>query len=156
VLHQHLDVGAVGEQRLGGSAKVALAVRRVLEELALPRQVAARWADVPGRLHRQQAQLAVGDPAVRRGRGDDDVVAGADRQGTEDRLDHRGTALDVHALVADRVAVERRRPVGHDVGHPDIGVCEEVLATEHRVAGSVELVGLEVPGLQRVVGLARP
>ena len=34
VPHQHLDVVAVDRQRLAGAAQVALAVRRVLEELA--------------------------------------------------------------------------------------------------------------------------
>ena len=52
------------------------------------------------------------DPVDHRGR-DDHVVARADLQRAERRLDPSPAGLDVDAFVADRVAVERRRLVGH-------------------------------------------
>ena len=52
VLDQHLDVVALGEERLGRAVQVALAVRRVLEELPVAGQVALRRRDVAVRLDR--------------------------------------------------------------------------------------------------------
>ena len=155
VLHEDLDVLLVGGEGLGRAAQVAFAVRRVLQELPLARQVASRRPDVAGRLGHQRAQLALRYPSVGGRRGDDDVVAGSDRQAAEDGLYQGGAALDVHALVADRVAVQRGRLVGYRVGDPDVAVGQQVLATEHRVGGrgrAVELVRLEVPRLERMVG----
>src|SRR3712207_7549981 len=42
----------------------------------------------------------------------------------EHRLDDAGAGLDVDALVAARVAVERAGLAGHDVGDPHVGVAE--------------------------------
>ena len=112
VLDVDLDVGALGQQRLGRPAQVALAVRRVLEELAVPRQVALRRGDVAVRLDRVGAQRLVPGrhPAVGGGPREDHVVAlrrPPARRTPSRRV--RRAALDVDALVADGVAVERRR-----------------------------------------------
>ena len=108
-------------------AQVALAVRRVLEQLPEPRQVALRWRDVRVGLDAvdpQRLALATGQPAVRRRARDDDVVAGPDVEGAEDRLDPRGAPLDEQALVADPVAVQGRRRAGDDVRDADVAVAE--------------------------------
>ena len=81
-----------------------------------------------------------------------DVVAGADVERAE-VVSTRGRAgLDVEALVADRVAVQRRGPVGDDVRDPHVVVGEQVLPAEDRVgAAGVELVGAQVARLERLV-----
>ncbi len=158
-------LGAGQAERTVGAAQVALAVRGRLEELALAGQVALRRADVPARLDHQQAQgiRALGHPPVRRRHRQQDVVAGADVQRPEDRLDGAGAGLHEHALVARRVAVER---AGHGRDHvrdPHIVVGQEVLTTRHGVGrvgvrgervGGDELVRAQVPRPQRVVGAA--
>lgn len=159
VLDEHLDVGALAQQRLGGPVQVTLAVGRVLEQLAVARQVALGRRDVAVGLDGVGAQrpLPVRKPAVR-GRGrDDDVVALPGLQGSEHGL-HGGLAgLDVDDLVADGVAVQRRVLGGHDVGDADVAVAEhEPAPGDHVGLGpglfGEQLVQPEMPGLERVVG----
>ena len=120
MLDQHLDVRALDEQRRRRPVQVALAVRRVLEQLAVAGQVALRRRDVAVGLdgvERAPALHRRHPPVGRRAR-DDDVVAGAASSSVaEDGLDGGRAGLDVDALVADRVAVERATAhAGDDVG----------------------------------------
>jgi hypothetical protein len=111
VLDQHLDVAAALHQWLGGAVQVALAVRRVLEELAVAGEVALRRRDVAVRLDRVEPQRGAvrrrRHPPVRGRPRDHHVVTGVDLEMAEDRLDGGRAALDVDHLVADGVAVER-------------------------------------------------
>jgi hypothetical protein len=59
VLDVDLDVGRLDDLRVGRAAQVALAVRRVLEELAVLRQVALGRRDVAARLDGVQPQRLV-------------------------------------------------------------------------------------------------
>ncbi len=96
------------------------------------------------------------DAVDHRGR-DDDVVARADLQHAEGRLDKGAAGLDVDALVADCVAVERRRLVGDYVRDPAVVVGHQMLAAEDGIgAGAVQLVSLEVARLERPVGRTGP
>jgi hypothetical protein len=107
VLDQHLDVGALGLERLGGTVQVALAVGRVLEELAEAREVALGRVDVGVGLDRVEPGRLGRHPAVVGRARDHDVVAGAVGHDAEHGLDGAAARLDVDALVADGVAVER-------------------------------------------------
>ena len=100
----------VDEQRLGRAVQVAFAVGGVLQELPVAREVPLGRGDVRVGLDHVAAQrlVAGGQPAVRRGAGEEHVVALAGRERAEHRLDGGGAGLDVDALVADRVAVQRR------------------------------------------------
>ena len=88
VLDEHLDVGALLHERLGRPVQVALAVRRVLEELAEPGEVALRRRDVAVRLDgvepRDLAVDVARQPAVRGRPRDQHVVAGAVAEHAED------------------------------------------------------------------------
>jgi hypothetical protein len=149
---QHLDVRALGQQRLVRAAQVAFAVRGVLEELAAHRQVALRGADVPGRLDGQQPDLLVRHDPVHHRRRDDHVVAGADLERAERRLHRRRAGLHVEALVADRVAVVGGRPVGDRVPDPHVVVGQQLPAAQDRVGRTgVQFVGAQMAWLQRVV-----
>ena len=155
VLHQHLDVGALLDERLARAVQVALAVRRVLEELAEPRQVALRRRDVGVGLDRVQPRLLGRQPPMRRRARDQHVVTGAVGQHPERRLDGAGAGLDVDTLVADRVAVVRRGGRRDDVRDPHVAVAEHQPAAGHRVhpggRACREVVQLEVARLERVV-----
>ncbi len=82
VADQHVHLALGDQQRFGGGAQVALAVRRVLEELPVVGQVATRRADVPLGLGDQGADRfgAGGHPAVRGRRRDHHVVAACRRR----------------------------------------------------------------------------
>ena len=144
---------ALGQERLGRAVQVALAVRRVLEQLPVAGQVALRRRDVAVRLDRVELARLGRHPAVRGRARDDHVVAGAVGQHPEHGLDGAGAGLDVDALVADRVAVVRRRvDAGDDVPDPDVAVAQhQPPAGDRRPCRVGELVQLEVPRLQRVV-----
>ena len=144
VLDEHLGhlVGrltdVLGQQRRHRHAQVALAVRRVLEELAVlatgSAEAATMWelhsmAMHPQRLVRGRCR----DPAVGRRPRDHHVVAPTDLQRTEHGLDAGAAALDVHALVADRVAVPRAGLGRHDVAEPHVLVAQQQPPAGHRV-----------------------
>ena len=130
----------------------------VLEELPVARQVPLGWRDVGVGLDHVSAQrlVALGHPAMGGGAGQDHVVTLADRQRTEHRLDGRGPGLDVDALVADRIAVERAGLAGSDVGDADVAVAEHEAPAGDEV-GALPLLAREqvvqpqVPGQQRPV-----
>ncbi len=161
VLDQHVDVGDVAVARhqrveVGGAVQVALAVRRVLEELPEARQVALGRVDVAVGLDGVEPARLGGHPAVGGRARDHDVVAGAVGHDAEDGLDGAGAVLDVDALVADGVAVERRGVgAGEDVGDPDVVVAEDQAATLDRAGAGLEVVQPQVARLERVVGRAR-
>ncbi len=145
---------ATHDVRLDRAPQVPLAVRRVLQELPLGGQVAPRRSDVSERLDGQHPhRLVTGrHHGVRRRRRDDDVVAGAHPELAEDGGHASGALLDVQALVAGGVAVQRRGPVGGDVPDPDVAVDHQLLPAGHRVrASGVQLVRLVVPGQQGMV-----
>ena len=88
------------------------------------------------------------EPVHDRGR-DDHIVARDKVERPESGLNAQRALLHVEAFVADRVAVERRRRVGDDIGDAAVVVGEEVLPAKDRVgAAAVELVGLQMPGFQ--------
>jgi hypothetical protein len=116
---------------------------------------------VAGGLDRVQPQrgLAGGQPAVGGGPGHDHIVALADLDAAEDALQHALAGLDVDALVADPVAVQRRGEPGGDVGDPDVGVAQQGPAVPDRVGlppalAGEQVVQPEVVGLERMVGFA--
>ena len=155
VLDQHLHVGATLDERFDRAEQVALAVRRVLQELAEPGEVALRRGDVAVRLDRvEPGDLAVdvaGDPAMGGGTRDHDVVTGAVGQHSEGGLHGAGAVLDVHALVAHGVAVVGARTVGDGVADPDVAVAQHQPPAGDRVATHGHVMELEVPRLERVV-----
>lgn len=158
MLDEDLDVGALGDQRLGGAVQVALAERRVLEELPELRQVTLGRNDVTVRLDCVRAQRfrSLRHPAVGGRHRDQDVVARAGVQGAEHGLDDRLAGLDVHHLVAERVAVQRRLLGGHHVRQAHVGVAQDQPAAGHDVRFRPDLLGeevvqLQVPRLERVV-----
>jgi len=83
VLDVDLDVGLVDRLRHGRAAQVALAVRRVLEQLAELRQVAPRRRDVAVGFDGVEPQRLVTGrhPAVHGGAREDDVVTEPDVEG---------------------------------------------------------------------------
>ena len=139
VLHQHLHVlrrfRAIHEERLGRAVQVALAVGRVLQELPEPGEVALGRRDVGVRLDCVEPKRFGPDrhPAVGGGPGQQHVVALPGGERSEDGLDDRTAGLDVHALVADRVAVERARLPRDDVGDAHVGVAEHEPPPGHGV-----------------------
>ena len=165
VLEVDLDAGArrvvarvVGEERLGGHAQVALAVRRVLQELALRGEIPLRRADVAVGLDDvEPGGLGAGDPAVDDGAGDEHVVALGHVEGAQLGLDAGRAAFDVDQLVAQGVLVQRRIAPRHDVRQPHVGVAEQQAAAADRVdaGGGVrgeEVVRPQVPRQQGRVG----
>ena len=137
--------------------QVALAVRGVLQQLPVARQVALGRGDVRVGLDRVEPQWLVAgrQPAVRGRAGQQHVVALASVQRAEHGLHHGAAGLDVHALVADRVAVQRAGLPGHHVGDPHVGVAQHQPPPGHRVDGlpvvAEQLVQLQVPRHQRCV-----
>ena len=98
-------------------------------------------------------------PAVGDAGGDDDVVAGADRQAPEHALEHGGARLHVGDLVADGVAVQRAGPGrgrGRD-GEAHVVVAEQGRAPVDGVAARGQLAGAQVVRRDRQVrGRAQP
>ena len=160
VLDQHLDVAllitGLDHEGLRGPVQVAFAVRRVLQELPEPGEVALRRGDVAVGLDRVEPTGLARPPPVGGGPRHDDVVTGPVGQRPEHGLHDPGAGLDVDALVADRVAVVGRLPgVRDDVADPDVVVAEHEPPTGDRVRGDAileEPVQLQVPRLERVVG----
>ena len=154
--HHHLDVLALDAEWLSRSPEVALAERRVLEELTPLGQVARRRPYVPGRLHREEThRLArAGDDAVRGGRRDHHVVAETHRECAEHRLDDSLSGLHVQQLVPHPVAVQRRRLPGHGVGEPNVTIAEHQPTPPHGIVGraDLDLVCAHVSRCQWVVG----
>ena len=148
------------QQGSAGAAQVSLAVRCVLEQLAIPAEVALRRRDVAVGLDavgpERVGGILDGEPPVRRRARDDDVVALGDIEGTEDRLEASRAALDVDTLVADGIAVPGAGSGRDGVGDPHVTVAEdEPAARDHvgRLHGRVveEVVQLEVAGRQGLV-----
>ncbi len=161
VLDVDLDItfSRDGLGKVARPVQVALAERRMLEQLAELGQVAAGRRDVAVRLDHVEAQrlARVGHPAVRGGAGEQHVVTLPGGERAEDRLDGRAAGFDVDALVADRVAVQRRRPARDHVADAHVVVAEHQPATEHRVGG-LDVHVLEQLGqaqVQRQQGLVR-
>ncbi len=161
VFHKHLDVRRLDARRRAGAAQVALAVGRMLEELPACGQITLGRGDVGVGLDRVGAQglgpIGGGPgrhPAVRSSARDQDVVPTRRLERPEHGLHRRRAALDVHALVADRVAVQRRGRAGDRVGDPDVAVAEHEPAPGHGVGAGpvpVEAVQAQVPRPQWVV-----
>ena len=150
---QDLDVAALHLQQLVGGAQVAFAVRGVLEELAPAAEVLLRRPDVAPRLEHQDPQLGTVDhPAVHGRGGDDDVVARADPQAPEAGLQLARAGLDEDQLVTDRVAGQGAVGDRGDVGDAHVLVGQQQVPPRHDVPADLEVVGLQVPGRQRVVG----
>ncbi len=166
VLDEHVGLvpGAsahvLGQQRAGRQPQVALAVGRVLEELAVLRQVALGRRDVRVGLDRirpqRVARRSPRHPPVRRRPRDDDVVTRADVERAEHRLDPPPPALDEHALVADPVAIPRRRQRRHRVRDAHVAVPEHQPSTGDGVGAPhrrrvEQVVQPQMPRDQRVV-----
>jgi hypothetical protein len=97
-----------------------------------------------------------GTPAVGGRAGKEHVVPGPVAEHAEDRLDGAAALLDVHALVADGVAVVRRHLVRDHVADPHVAVAEHQAPALHRVGparldGCRESVQPEMARLQRMV-----
>jgi hypothetical protein len=107
----------------------------VLQELPEPGQVAMRRRDVAVRFDGIQPQrfAGFGKPAMGGPSWDDDVVAEADRKRSEERLDDCGARLDVHAFIAERVAVVRRHVPRNAVADAHISVAEHQPPAGHRI-----------------------
>ena len=156
VLDQHLDVLPLAQQRLVGAVQVALAVRRVLEQLAVPRQVALGRGHVAAGLDRVEPRRLGRHPAVGGGARDHHVVAGSVGHGPEDRLHHPAAGLDEDALVTHGVAVVRRGlGAGAHVGDPHVVVAQQQPPTGDGVGGGGQVGQPEVAGLEGVVRRAR-
>ncbi len=157
VLDVDLHVGPLHLAGRGRHPQVPLAVRRVLEQLPEPGQVAAWRRDVAVALDRVEAQrLPRHHPAVRGGARDDRVVTRADLEIPEDRLQPPLPGLDEGALVTGGVAVVGRGAPGDHIAQPHVAVAEQQPAAGHRVdpAGievGEELVRREVARQQRGV-----
>ncbi len=158
VLHEHLDVGALDQERLGrvraGRAR-STARARAAGRSGRGTASAGRRGCSPR--SRRACSARPGSQRCVVARGTSDVVAGPVGQHAEHRLDGAAALLDVHALVADRVAVVRRDRVGDDVGDPHVAVAEHQPPALHGVdrplgvLGPEQPVQLEVPRLERVV-----
>ena len=154
-----VDLGAtLGKQGCRGRTQISLAVGRVLEQLAEARQVPKRRRDVRVGLDHIGAQRFVAgrQPAVRRRPRHYDVVATADVEGSEYRLNRGRAVFDVHALVAHGVAVQRRRLRRNRVRDADIGIAQHQPATGDRVGSFVviadeQVVQPQVPWDERAV-----
>jgi hypothetical protein len=86
-----------------------------------------------------------------RGR-DDHVVAGTDLEGAERRFDHRRAVLDVEALVADRVPIERRRLVRDHIADPHVVVGQQRTTAQDRVGRArIQFVRTQMAWFQRQV-----
>ena len=135
MLDEDLDVALLDDPRRCRDPQVALAVRGVLEELPVAGQVALRRGDVARGLDDVQPQRLVvaHHPPVGGRPGHDDVVTGSHLEVAEDRLDGGGTGLDEHALVAGRVAVERRGLARDHVAEPHVGVAQHEPSAGHGV-----------------------
>ena len=156
VLDQDLDVLALDEQRTDRPVQVALAVRRVLEQLPVAREVALGRRDVAVGLDRVEPAGLRRQPAVGGGTGQQHVVTAPVGERPEDRLHGPTARLDVDALVTDRVAVERRGlGPGDHVGDADVVVGQDEPTAGDRVRAGRPLeepVQPEVSRLERVVG----
>ena len=164
VANDDIDVVALDEHRFGRAAQVALAVRRVLEELPFRRQVAARRARC-GRRPRSRSS----------GPGSDRPEPnGGPARGARRRSRRRSTASGPKAvsrtsdpdstktqLVADCVAVQRRCSATDDVRQAHVGVGQQQPSPEDDVADRAgrltgvgeQRSGPQVAGTQRMVGL---
>ena len=84
-------------------------------------------------------------------------MAGVHRQSAEHCFDGGGAGFDVHALVAHRVAVQRRGLTRRDVRQPYIGIAEHQAPAGDRVGGlplltRKQLVQFQVAVQQRRIG----
>ncbi len=98
------------------------------------------------------AQLVVDHPPVHGRGGHEHVVAGADTQPPVGRLQLAGPGFDEHELVTDGVAHQRAVRVGRDVRQAHVVVGQQQVAVGDDVAAGLEVVRLQVPREQRVVG----
>jgi hypothetical protein len=128
----------------------------VFEELAVPRQVLRGRCHVAaaGDHQRTERLISADDPAVGGRRRHDDVVAGADLQTAEHRVEAGVAVLDVDQLVADGVAVQRAVAARVDPGHLDVVVGEQHPTTRDSVdiGAEVDRRGADVPRCERHVG----
>ncbi len=170
VLDEHLGLvrgprpHVLRQQRPGREPQVPLAVRRVLEQLSVLREVPLRGCDVRVGLDRIRAQGIPRGPArnppVRRRPRDHDVVARTDVERAEHRLDPRPAPLHEDALVADPVAVPGTRERRHRIRDAHVAVAEDEPPSGHRVGPShrgrvEEVVQAQVPRDQRMVRRGR-
>jgi hypothetical protein len=137
VADEHGDVGVVGGDQVGRGPEVAFAIRGVLEELAIAREVPRRWGDVAATGDDEGVEWAVGDdPSMSRRRRHDDVVSRGDVQRAEDRLETAPPFLDEHELVADRVSVQPAVAVGDSPRELDVVVRQQRHPTADEVGFS--------------------
>jgi hypothetical protein len=157
MLQKDLDIATFDKRWLGRAVQIALAVRRVFEQLTELRQIAANRRDVRIRLDAVGADtVRTGQPPVRRRARQQDVVALACVECAEHGFDHRRAGFDVDALVADRVPVQRGGLPGPHVRDADVVVAEDEPAPGDDVGrldvGFLEkFVEFQVPGEQRLV-----
>lgn len=87
---------------------------------------------------------------------DDDIVPATHIKGPEDRLDLGTAALDIDALVTDRIAIERTWRVGPDIRDPDIPIAEDQPATGDGIGTTMSSgkrsCSFRCRGLRRIVG----
>jgi hypothetical protein len=133
----------VGDE-LARRVEVALAERRVLEQLAVPVAVAVGRLDLAGREERQPGlRAAVEVEAVRRAARDDDVVELPEGQRAERRLQGARALLDVEDLVALARAEDALLLLGRLAdAQLDVAVVHQDLA-----AGDGVALGLDRPGV---------
>ena len=142
----------VGPQ-VDGSADVALAVRRPLDELPELVAVALRPANVTATLHHQEldgAAAVVECPPMQDVPVQDDVVARPNRKVAETRLEHALAFGDINHFIRLRIAVEVIiEPVGFRPQHGNVGVEQQRRAIERRAAAPGRRRGPEVTMAQR-------
>ena len=148
-------VVAVLVERLAelGRVQVALAVRRVLEELPVVVAVALGRLDLGGRLEVQdplvRARIRVQPP----GRADrqHQVVAGAVGEVAEDRPADAGSLVDEQHLVRDPVAIEA--VLRHRLGRPDDPEHHVVVEVQRDPAGDDVALRRDGAGLRQPVSM---
>ena len=130
--------------------QVALAVRRMLEQLAVVVAIALRRLDLRRRLEVQDPLVRAGIGVQPPGRPDrqDQVVARAVAERSEDRVAEAGALVHEEHLVGDAVPVEE--PVGHRTGRADHAEHDVVVEIEGHPAGD------HVPARWQPAGLGEP
>ena len=135
VLDQYLDVGSFGDHGRDRSVQVSFTERCVLEQLAEAGKIALGRDDVTVRLDGVGTKwlVTLGDPSMRCGHRDQDVVTFTGLECTEDGLDGRLARFDVDHLVADCVAIQGRWRCRNDVGQSHVGISEDETTAGYHV-----------------------
>ncbi len=133
--------------------EVALAVRRMLQQLAVVVPVALRRFDLRRRLEIQDPLLAACIRVEAPGRPDrqDQVVARAIGDRAEDRVADPGPFVDEQHLVGDTVAIEPA--LRHRSGRPDDAEDDVAVEVQRHPAGDRVAARLEPAGLRQAVAV---